>query len=84
MTLFITYDDTFQIVDRFSSTIDLPNKVLAGIPANHVNMTKFESSTDQGFIRVRSALQRWTKDLRQRQHYDGKLEDSQAGPLSPA
>lgn len=47
-----------QIVDRLSSTLGLPNEVQSDIPADHVNMAKFDSRTDQGYKRVTSALQR--------------------------
>lgn len=31
--------------------------------ANHMNMTKFESAEDPGFVNVSTTLWRWAKDL---------------------
>ncbi|MCJ1381268.1 hypothetical protein MMC17_004377 [Xylographa soralifera] len=63
----------FKIVDRFSSTMDLPDEIPTDIPANHVEMTKFSSSTDIGYKRVSSALIRWLKEIEQLEHQDYDL-----------
>jgi len=64
-----------QIVDRFSSTVGLPDEEQSDIPADHVNMAKFDSRTDQGYIRVTGAL---------RQLVDGIKSSLYQGTLDPA
>lgn len=52
-----------QIVDRFSSTVGLPGEVQSDIPADHVNMAKFASPTDQGYLRIRGASRQLVDDI---------------------
>lgn len=64
-----------QIVDRLSSTLGLPNEIQSDIPADHVNMAKFDSPTDQGYLRISGAL---------RQLVDGITLSLDQGTLDPA
>ncbi|KAN0115549.1 hypothetical protein V8E51_005093 [Hyaloscypha variabilis] len=54
------------IVDRFSSRLDIQGEMPVDIEANHVEMTKFESSKDHGYIRVSKTILRWVIDLQER------------------
>ncbi|MCJ1395121.1 hypothetical protein MMC18_008002 [Xylographa bjoerkii] len=58
-----------KIVDRFSSTMDLPDEIPTDIPANHVDMTKFNSSTDVDYLRVSNALIRWLTEIEQLEYH---------------
>lgn len=37
--------------------------VSVGIPANHMDMTKFKNSTDLGYVRVSSEIRRWIRGI---------------------
>lgn len=41
----------------------LPAYVSIGIHSNHMDMTKFETEDDPGFISVTGELRRWVKEL---------------------
>lgn len=45
-----------QVVDDFSSIIEDPKEVVETIDANHMEMTKFLTSNDQGYRKIQRAL----------------------------
>lgn len=47
--------------------MDVQGGMPVDIEANHVNMTKFSSSRDNGYIRVSKTLLRWVKELEERE-----------------
>ena len=44
------------MVDDLSSIIEHPREVIESIDANHMEMTKFHSSEDQGYRKIQRAL----------------------------
>ena len=53
-------------MDHFSSRIDDVDELVTDIAANHSQLSKFASSSDQGYIDVSRALKRWVTDIRER------------------
>ena len=47
-----------------SAKIGHGKEEIGSIPANHSNMTKFESATDIGFRRVSAQLRRWAEEIK--------------------
>ena len=45
-----------------------------GIHANHMDMTKFASTDDAGFLAVCGELRRWIKEIAQATTHDGRNE----------
>jgi len=55
------------VVEPDSATIGDGHEEVGSIPANHSNMTKFESASDVGFKRVVAQLRRWVQELNVRE-----------------
>ncbi|KAL8686565.1 MAG: hypothetical protein Q9218_007015 [Villophora microphyllina] len=53
-----------MVVEADSAKIGDAHEEVGSIPANHSNMTKFESREDIGFKRVSAQLRRWVHELR--------------------
>lgn len=53
-----------MVVDPDSAKIGDGREEVGSIPADHSNMTKFESSRDVGFKRVSSQLRRWIDEIK--------------------
>ncbi|KAL8852079.1 MAG: hypothetical protein Q9221_003009 [Calogaya cf. arnoldii] len=53
-----------MVVEPDSAKIGDPHEEVGSIPANHSQMTKFETSEDIGFKRVAAQLRRWVHELR--------------------
>lgn len=58
------YSNSRQVVDADSAKIGDAREEVGSIPANHSEMTKFESSDDIGFKRISAQLRRWVQELR--------------------
>lgn len=52
------------MVEPDSAKIGDGHEEVGSIPANHSDMTKFESPSDIGFKRVVAQLRRWVQELR--------------------
>ena len=52
------------MVDADSAKIGDSKEEVGSIPADHSNMTKFESASNVGFRRVSAQLRRWTEEIR--------------------
>ncbi|KAK0511439.1 hypothetical protein JMJ35_006012 [Cladonia borealis] len=52
------------VVDADSAKIGDGKEEVSSIPADHSNMTKFESTSDVGFRRVSAQLRRWVETIR--------------------
>ena len=52
------------MVDPDSAKIGDGKEEVGSIPADHSNMTKFESDSDVGFRRVSAQLRRWIEEMR--------------------
>jgi hypothetical protein len=67
-------NDAGQVVPRDSAI--LPGYIPHGIRSNHMDMAKFASTDDPGFLAVCGELRRWTKQL-------GRAATPVENPLSP-
>jgi hypothetical protein len=47
--------------------MDIQGEMPVDIEANHVEMAKFSSSKDNGYIRVSKTLLRWVNELKERE-----------------
>ncbi len=52
------------MVEADSAKIGDGKEEVGSIPADHSNMTKFESTSDVGFRRVSAQLRRWIETIR--------------------
>ena len=52
----------------------LPGYIPIGIHADHMNMTKFDSINDPGFLAIYGELRRWIKEISQKAAQDGRDE----------
>ena len=66
-----------QVVPRESAI--LPGYIPIGIHANHMDMTKFGSVEDPGFVAVCGELRRWVKGLRAQAGAGAQDTDQRAG-----
>ena len=52
----------------------LPGYIPIGIRANHIDMTKFDSTDDAGFLAICGELRRWIKEISRTAAHDGRDE----------
>ena len=52
----------------------LPGYIAIGIRANHMDMTKFDSTDDTGFLAIYGELRRWIKEISQKAAHDRRDE----------
>ena len=54
--------------------MDIQGEMPVDIEANHVEMVKFRSAKDNGYIRVSKTLLRWVGELKEQQAHGTILE----------